>query len=133
RTELNSPYTLVLGRDARFTFDDGAIFQLGAQLDICGRGWINDAFNGEDFGCEPDRDCEIAGHAGHCGKEQISEAVVVQSAVAAESKTEQVRHEMLVFGQSNHAIANVARRKHSEFFPKPARAASVIGYGNDYG
>jgi len=57
----------------------------------------------------------------------------VQAAIAIESKSKQARHEVLVFGQSNHAVPDVAGWQNVQFFPQAAGAPSIIRHRHDNG
>ena len=59
--------------------------------------------------------------------------MIVQPAIACESESEETGHEVFIFRKSDHAVTDVARRQHTQFFAKPSGASSVIGHGNDYG
>ena len=48
-----------------------------------------------------------------------------------ESVAEELRQQVLLFGQGGDAVADVARRKHPEFLPQRAGAAAFVRHGDD--
>ena len=50
---------------------------------------------------------------------------------ALEAETEELREELLFLGQSDDAVADVARRQHPEFLAQDAGAAAFVGDGDD--
>jgi hypothetical protein len=69
---------------------------------------------------------EITGNAGHSCKKKVTETVVMELAAAVEAEPKEAGHQVLVFGESNHAVPDVARRQNVQFFPKAPGAASII-------
>ena len=74
------------------------------------RGWINHAFDRQYFGSQPDGFSKITGDARHGGEKQVSKAVTVKLTPAIETKLEKLRHQVFVFRESDHAVADIARR-----------------------
>ena len=50
-----------------------------------------------------------------------------------EAKLKEFREEMFVFGEGDHAVADVAGREHLEVVAEAAGGASVVGDGDDGG
>src|SRR5262245_38223887 len=57
----------------------------------------------------------------------------MEVALTLEPKPEELRHQLFVFGESDHAVANIARRHHAEILAQAAGTAAIIGYGHDNG
>jgi hypothetical protein len=79
------------------------------------------------------RFCEILSDPRHGGQEQVSETMLVEFAFAFESKAKQLRHQILVFRQRNHTVADIAGWHHAEVFSKTSGTASIVGHGYDHG
>ena len=65
------------------------------------------------------------------GQKQIAEAVAFKSRAFVEPVAEELGKQVCVFGQGDDAVADVARRKHVEFFAQPAAGAAVIADRDD--
>jgi hypothetical protein len=50
-----------------------------------------------------------------------------------ETELEELREQVFVLGERDHAVADVAGREHLEVFAEPAGRASVVGDGDDGG
>ena len=86
---------------------------------------------GEDLGGHLDGLGEVSGDVGEGGDEEIAEAVAFELALA-EAELEELGEEVLVFGEGDHAVADVAGGEHLEVFAETAGGAAVVGDG-DYG
>ena len=75
---------------------------------------------------------EVSGDAGERGDEEVAEAVAFEVALG-EAVLEELREQVLVFGERDHAVADVAGRKHVEVFAQAAGGAAVVGDGDDGG
>ena len=79
-----------------------------------------------------DRLVKRAGNAVHGRKKQIAEALPGQRAVG-KAVVEQLLHGGLGIGQRHDAVADIARRQHSQILAQHAGAAAVVGDGDDGG
>ena len=91
------------------------------------------AAGGKDFGREPDGLSEVAGHFGKSGDEEVAEVVAAQFAALAEAMTEELGDEFFIFGESDHAVAEVARGQHVEVAAETSAGAAIVGDGDDRG
>jgi hypothetical protein len=69
---------------------------------------------------------------GEGSDKEVAEAVAVELALV-EAVLEEAGEEVLVFGESDHAVADIAGRKHLEVFAEAAGGASVVGDGDHGG
>ncbi len=67
-----------------------------------------------------DRLGEIPGDLDESGNEEIAEAVAFQAFPGGESMTEEPGDQMFVFGESHHAIAQIAGRQHIKATAQPS-------------
>src|SRR5437870_12093928 len=74
---------------------------------------------------------KVACDAGESGQEQVPEAVALEPAAVLEPVLEQAREQRLIFGERDHAVADVSGREHIELAAEAARAAAVVGDGDD--
>ena len=133
RVEGELDDALAAGGDPGLAADDGAVFHAGDDGDI-GRCCGKDVSAGrEDFGGEADRLGEVAGHLGKGSDEQVAEVVAFEVASVAKAVAEKAGDQALVFGEGNHAIAQVAGGEHVEVAAEAAAGAAVVGDGDDRG
>jgi hypothetical protein len=78
------------------------------------------ASDGQDSAGELDSLGKVAGHLGQRGDEKIPKAVAAEFPFRVKAMAEEPREQLLVPGQSNHAIAQVARGEHVEIAPQTA-------------
>ena len=97
------------------------------------RGRKNLAADGEDFAALADGFGEIAGDVGERGEKEIAEVVADESAAGVKAILKEAAEQGFVFGERDHAVANVAGRKNAIFAAQAAGAAAVIGDGDDGG
>src|ERR1700760_2848419 len=76
---------------------------------------------------------EISSDVGQRGEEQVSEIVAGEPFAGVKAILKEPSQQRFVFGKRHHAIANIAGRKNSIFAAQTARAAAVIGHGDDGG
>ena len=95
------------------------------------RGGHDLAADGQHFARETHGPAEVARQMGKRGEKQVAQAVTLQSMSGGEPVLEKPGHQLFVFGQGHHAVADVARRNHVQLRPQPARAAAVVGSGDD--
>ena len=69
---------------------------------------------------------------GERGDEEVAEAVALEVALV-EAVLEEPGEQVLVFGEGDHAVADVAGGKHLEVFAEAAGGAAVVGDGDDGG
>lgn len=113
--------------------DPSAVGERGDEVDVRKRGRKDAAANGKDFSGDTNGFGEIAGDMGESGEEEIAEVVTAQTATGVETILEELGEEGFVLGESDHAVADIAGREHAVFPTQAARAAAVIGNGNDGG
>ena len=75
---------------------------------------------------------EVSGDAGERGDEEVAEAVAFEVALR-EAVLEELGEQVLVLGERDHAVADVAGGKHVEVFAQAAGGAAVVGDGDDGG
>src|ERR1700678_678991 len=75
---------------------------------------------------------EIMSDGGQRRQEQIAEAVTLEAGAFFKAVTEELREQSFIFAEGDDAIANVAGRKHVEFFAQASAGTAVIADG-DYG
>ena len=75
---------------------------------------------------------EVAGDAGERGEEEVAEAVAFEVALG-EAVLEEAAEQVLVLGEGDEAVADVAGGKHVEVFAEAAGGATVVGDGDDGG
>jgi hypothetical protein len=66
-------------------------------------------------------------------EEEIAEIVAGETAAGVETILEKLGEEGFIFGEGDHAVANISGREHAIFATKTAGAAAVIGDGDDRG
>ena len=103
-----------------------------AEGGVGGGGGIDAAASGKNLGAGLDGLGEVAGNAGESGEEEIAEAVAFQVALG-EAVLEEAGEQVLILGESDEAVAQVARGKNVEVFAEPAGGAAVVGDGDDRG
>src|SRR5580698_8579288 len=119
------------GGNVGFTLYDFTVVHQRGEADV-GRGCgVDMASRGEDFCGQTDGLGEISRHLRKRGDEEVAEAVAFEAGTGAKSMAEEAGDEVLIFREGNHAVAQVAGRKHVEVFPQPATRAAVVGDSND--
>ncbi len=117
------------GSDAGLAFDEGAVVHAGGEGDVGVGGGEDASAGGEDLGGHLDGLGEVSGDVREGGDEEVAEAVAFELALA-EAELEELGEEMLVFGEGDHAVADVAGREHLEVFAETAGGAAVVGDGD---
>ena len=120
------------GGDAGFAVDDGAIVHACGEGDVGVGGGIDVSAGGEDLRGHVNGLCEVSSDVGEGGDEEIAEGVAAELTLI-ETELEEAGEEVLVFGEGDHAVADVAGGEHVEVVAEPAGGASVIGDGDDGG
>jgi len=120
------------GCDAGFAVDDGAIVHAGGESGVGGGGGVDAAAGGEDLRRSLDGGGEVPGDSSERGEEEIAEAVTFEIA-RAEAVLEELGEKMLVLGEGDEAVAEVAGRRQMQVFAETARRATVVGDGDDGG
>ena len=75
---------------------------------------------------------EVAGHLGESGDEEVAEVVAFKVALV-EAVAEKAGDEALVFGEGDHAVAEVAGGQHVEVAAQASAGAAIVGDGDDGG
>jgi len=119
--------------DFRFAADALAIGECCSEVHIGNRRWEDAAAGGEDFAGDVNGFGKIAGDVGERGEKQVAEIVADKSAAGVKAILKQASEQSFVFRESDHAVANVARRQHSVFAAKPAGAAAIVGDSDNRG
>ena len=96
--------------DFRFAADALAIGECRSEVHIGNRRWKDAAADGKDFAGDVNGFSKIAGHVGERSEEQVAKIVADKSAAGVKAILKQAAEQRFVFRESNHAIANVARR-----------------------
>ena len=110
----------------------GAVVHAGGQGDVGGGGGVDAAAGGENLRGQLHGLGEVAGDVGERGDEEVAEVVAFEVALR-EAVLEETGEEMLVFGERDHAVADVAGGEHVEVFAEAAGGAAVVGDGDDGG
>src|SRR5207245_5715399 len=121
------------GRDARLTVNDAAVVEAGDEVHIREGGGENAAANGEHFAGDANGFGEIAGDVSERGEKKIPEIVADKAAPGMEAVLEQAPEQRFVFGERDHAVANVPGRQDAVFAPQAAGAAAIVRDGTDGG
>jgi hypothetical protein len=119
------------GGDVGLALDDGAVVHARGEADVGVGGREDAAADGEDLRGHLHGLGEVSGDVGEGGDEEVAEAVAFELALV-EAEPEEAGEEVLVFGEGDHAVADVAGGQHLEVFAETAGGAAVIGDG-DYG
>ena len=123
---------LAAGGDIGFAVDEGTVVHAGDERDIGIGGWEDAPAGGENLRRHLDGLGEISGDVGERGDEEVAEAVAAELALL-EAVLEELGEEVLVFGEGDHAVAEVAGGEHVEVFAETAGGAAVVGDGDDGG
>lgn len=118
--------------DVGLAAHNGAVFHEGGEGDVGRGGRIDAAPGGEDLGGGLNGLGEVAGDVGERGEEEIAEGVAFEVALF-EAVLEEAGEEVLVFGEGDHAVTDVAGRKHLEVFAEAAGGAAVVCDRDDRG
>jgi len=95
--------------------------------------WIDVTLAGEDFRRQTDRLGEISSDFRERREKQVSKTVPAKPAIASKAITEETRQESRVFRERDHAVADVAGRKHLQFITQTPGTAAIVGNGDDRG
>ena len=123
---------LLAGGDVGLAVDEGAVVHAGGEGDVGVGGGEDAAAGGEDLRGHLDGLGEVSGDVGERGDEEVAEAVAFELALV-EAELEELGEEVLVLGEGDHAVADVAGREHLEVFAETAGGAAVVGDGDDGG
>ena len=69
---------------------------------------------------------DVAGDAGQRGQKQVAKAVSFQSLAGREPVTKEAGNQVFIFGEGDHAIAQIARREHVKATAQSAAGTAVI-------
>ena len=118
--------------DMGFAGDDGAVLEFRDQAHI-GVGDGQDApGDGKDFAHTAHGFIEAVAHIVEGGEEEVAETLSGEAAFT-EAVSQQGLNGRFGIGQSLQTVADIARRKHTEFLAQDAGAAAVIRNGDDGG
>ena len=120
------------GGDVGFAVDDGAVVHARGEGDVGVGGGVDAAAGGENLRGHLHGLGEVAGDVGESGDEEVAEAVAFEVALV-EAVLEEAGEQVLVLGERDHAVADVAWGKHLEVFAEAAGGAAVVGDGDDGG
>ena len=123
---------LLAGGDAGLAVDEGAVVHARGEGDVGVGGGEDAAAGGEDLRGHLDGLGEVSGDVGEGGDEEVAEAVAFELALV-EAELEELGEEVLVLGEGDHAVADVAGGEHLEVFAETAGGAAVVGDGDDGG
>ena len=130
---LNAAVLLLLeGADLRLPQHPGAVLEGGLQRHVLIGHRQHPAADGQHLAHAGHRLVEGVGDAVEGGQDQVAEGLPRQVARALrESVGQKLLHHRLGVGQGLHAVADVPRRGHTQILPQHARAAAVVGHGDD--
>ena len=111
---------------------DRAVDELGAQVGVGERGGQHAPLDGQHAADLAHRLLEAARDLGERGDEQVAEAHALERAVL-EAVLEEAVEEALGVAERDQAVADVAGRQDAEVGAEAARAAAVVGDGDDSG
>ena len=120
------------GGDAGFAVDDGIVIHAGGESDVGVGGGVDVSAGGEDLGGHLYGLGEVSGDVGEGGDEEVAEGVAAEVALI-ETELEEAGEEMLVFGEGDHTVADVAGGEHVEVVAEAAGGTTVISDGDDGG
>ena len=120
------------GGDVGLAFDEGAVVHAGGECDVDVGGGKDAAAGGEDLRRHLYGLGEVAGDVGERGDEKVAEAVAFELALL-EAELEEFGEQVLVLGEGDHAVADVAGGQHVEVGAEAAGGAAVVGDGDDGG
>src|ERR1700722_2324899 len=109
------------------------VFESGDEGNVGNCGGENLAADRKDLAADADGFGEISGDVSKGGEKQVAEIVADEAAAGVEAILEEPAEKSFVLAESDHAIANVTRRKDAVFAAQAAGAATVIGGGGDGG
>jgi hypothetical protein len=98
------------------------------QRGVGGGDGINAASYVQNFRCELDRVRKIAGNLSERGHKQVAEVVPLECVAAAKPMGEQLGQQVFFFAERDHAVAQVAGRKHVEALAQAAGGTAVVGH-----
>ncbi len=130
RFERELDNALAAGCDFGLAANEGAIFHAGGDGDVGGCSGEDVSTRGKDLGGKTNGLGEVAGHLGEGGDEEVAEVMAAQFGALAEAVTEELGDEALIFGESDHAVAQISRRQHVEIAAEAAAGATVVGDGD---
>ncbi len=133
RVELDAGQLLARHAHRALAFVDGAGDAASAEPHVDERRRVDLAPHRQDRLGGHDRLVKIAGDAGQGGQEEVAEGMADQAAAVREAVLEEARQQVLVVGQRDDAVADVARRQHAELAPQASGGAAVVGDGDDAG
>ena len=115
-----------------FAFDELAVVELGFEGYVLRGGGENASADCKDARGNSHGFREIAGDVSERGEEEVAETVAGEAAAATgKAILKEFAEQVLVFRESHHAVADVARRQHGIFAAQAAGAAAVVGDGDD--
>jgi len=131
RDEFEFANGLGAARDPGLSFDALAVREGGDEMNVGSGGRKDAAANGEDFRGDANGLRKIAGDVSERGEKEITEVVAAEPASSLETILKEAAEEGFVFGESDHAVPDVARRKNAIFAAKTPGTAAVVGDGDD--
>jgi hypothetical protein len=123
---------LFAGCDAGLAMNQRVVVHARGEGGVGGGGGVDAAAGGEDLGAGLDGSGEIAGDSGERGEEEVAEVVALEIAVG-EAVLEELGEEVLILGEGDEAVAEVAGGEHVEALAEAAGGAAVVGDGDDGG
>lgn len=87
----------------------------------------------EYFRRQSNRFSEVAGDFCQGSEKQIAKTVAAKLAIAAKAILEKSRQQSRVFRERDHAVADVAGRKHLQLIAQTPGTATIIRNGDDRG
>ena len=124
--------TLARG-DIRFATNQASVCHLRCELNVAGCRGNNVAARFQNLRRDFHSFREIAAQIRQRCQEEVAEVVSFQTYACGESVLEQPRHQRFVFRQSDHAVANVARRGNVQFLAKTSARSPIVRNGHDSG
>lgn len=105
-----------------------------AQLKVAAEACRQDsAANREDLLCGFDRLVEVPGYPCDGGQEEVAEGVAGEALAGLEAELEEAGEQVLVVGQRDQTVADVARRQQPQVAAQPPGGAAVVGNRDDAG
>src|SRR5579864_4743876 len=124
---------MLAGIDVGFTQHLRAVVHKGLELHISGGSGKNVTARGQNLRRLLDGNGEVAGHGRERGQKQVAEVMSFKVAGAGEAILKKLGEKVFVFRERNEAIANVARRQHSQLTAQTPARSAVITYGDERG
>ncbi len=119
------------GGDFGFAANPGAVFHQRFEFDVGSGGGIDVSASDQNFGRKAHGFGEILSDGSERREKKIAEAVAFKARAFFEAMAEKLGEQGFIFAEGDDAVADVAGRKHVEFFAQASAGAAVVADGDD--